>query len=91
MYFLVLVVDEGHRALHLFFKLLQMVMAHQSYEKNNNKQNNVLDIKNVVFTKSPVCKVPDKIERIEVPLSSVPLMDLQPLKHILDVFYLEVA
>ena len=48
-------------------------------------------MKNVVFTKSPVCKVPNKIERIEVPLSSVPLMDLQPLKHALDIFYLEVA
>ena len=33
MDFLVLVVDEGHRALHLVFKLLQMVMAHQSYKK----------------------------------------------------------
>ena len=35
MDFLVLVVDEGHRALHLVFKLLQMVMAHQSYKKNS--------------------------------------------------------
>ena len=32
MDFLVLVVDEGHGALYLVFELLQMVMAHQTFE-----------------------------------------------------------